>query len=98
MSFLDWYKTDATATEKPVVNSHKYDAGPIHAAPLPGSRDSDLDVSTLTSGRHAMKNEYSEYVKLAKQGGHQGMLSSLYLQDAFHSLARSIQHLKRLFL
>lgn len=71
----DWYKTDATATEKPVVNSHKYDAGPIHAAPLPGSRDSDLDVSTLTSGRHAMKNEYSEYVKLAKQGGHQDLLT-----------------------
>ena len=40
--------------------------------PLPGQRDSDLDSSTLPSARHAVKDEYSDYVKLAKSGGHQG--------------------------
>ncbi len=40
--------------------------------PLPGSRDTDLDTAALPSARHAMKDEYSDYVKLAKQGGHQG--------------------------
>lgn len=43
--------------------------------PLPGQRDSDLDTSTLPSARHAVKDEYSDYVKLAKSGGHQGKLS-----------------------
>eukprot|EP00794_Sanderia_malayensis_P017397 gene17397-19140_t len=42
--------------------------------PLPGLRDSDVDSTAMPSARHAMKDEYSSYVRLAKQGGHQDLL------------------------
>lgn len=70
----DWYKMDQQPEMK---EAKKFDLE-MHSArtttPLPGQRDSDLDSSTLPSARHAVKDEYSDYVKLAKSGGHQGLL------------------------
>ena len=58
-----------------IKETKKFDLD-MHSArtqtPLPGQRDSDLDMNSLPSARHAVKDEYSDYVKLAKSGGHQG--------------------------
>ena len=59
----------------------------LHSArtqtPLPGQRDGDIDASALPSARHAVKDEYSDYVKLAKQGGHQGKNFHFPVFEAF---------------
>ncbi|XP_065051551.1 uncharacterized protein LOC135681159 isoform X3 [Rhopilema esculentum] len=70
----DWYRMD----QKPEVKEVKKFDIDAHSArtktPLPGLRDSDLNQEALPSARHAVKEEYSDYVKLAKSGGHQGLL------------------------
>ena len=62
----------------------------LHSArtqtPLPGQRDGDIDASALPSARHAVKDEYSDYVKLAKQGGHQGKNFYFHVFEAFFVL------------
>ena len=69
---VDWFKMD----QKPETKEAKKFDLESHSArtktPLPGQRDSDLNTSSLPSARHAVKDEYSDYVKLAKSGGHQG--------------------------
>eukprot|EP00112_Aurelia_sp_Birch-Aquarium-sp1_P004421 Seg150.6 transcript_id=Seg150.6/GoldUCD/mRNA.D3Y31 product="hypothetical protein" protein_id=Seg150.6/GoldUCD/D3Y31 len=71
----DWYKMDQKPED--VKEGKKFDLD-LHSArtqtPLPGQRDADLDATALPSARHMVKDEYSDYVKLAKQGGHQGLL------------------------
>eukprot|EP00795_Rhopilema_esculentum_P013713 gene13713-4633_t len=61
--------------QKPEVKEVKKFDIDAHSArtktPLPGLRDSDLNQEALPSARHAVKEEYSDYVKLAKSGGHQ---------------------------
>ena len=73
----DWYRMD----QKPEVKEVKKFDIDAHSArtktPLPGLRDSDLNQEALPSARHAVKEEYSDYVKLAKSGGHQGKFSSI---------------------
>ena len=61
-------KPEAKETKKFDIDMHSART----KTPLPGQRDADLDTSTLPSARHAVKDEYSDYVKLAKSGGHQG--------------------------